>query len=367
MKFLKRRQIEKSNRDILIMENQQNSKREHEPVSELRFDPVSEDWVVIATGRAKKPGDFLPDKKQEDKKPEGGKTCFFCDLSSQLPPKLLIGGEEDWRVAVIPNKFPAFSHNSDQSDLSQEESGPYRRMDGVGIHEVVITREHNRQLALMDQNEIAELISVYQQRYLALMNEKFINYVSIFHNHGQGAGATVAHPHSQILAIPVIDPDLEGSLKGSARYFLKHQRCVHCDMLKEDLRDGRRIIFENEKFVGLCPYASRVAFEVRIYPKKHQSYFEKLEEDDKRQFAEALQAVMKMVYSGLNDPAYNFFIHTSPCDGQDYDHYHWHFECLPKTSIWAGFELSTGIEISTIEPEAAAAYLVSLKDGLEKI
>lgn len=335
--------------------------KSQKPISELRFDPVSEDWVVIATGRAKRPDDFLKNgqKKEKSKAVATDKECFFCTLAGQEPPVLLRGKiKNDWDIAVIPNKFPAFTHGF---GLEEKKKGPYKRMNGVGFHEVVITRHHTRHLAEMETEEIRELINVYQERYLDLMNEEHINYISIFHNHGEEAGASVAHPHSQIIAIPVLDPDLEGSLNGSARYFSRHQRCVHCDMIAEDRRDGRRIIFENEKFVGLCPYAARAAFEVRVYPKEHHAYFERINDQDKTLFAQAIKEVMGMVNRGLNNPPYNFFIHTAPCDGRDYNHYHWHFECLPKTSTWAGFELSTGIEISTIEPEKAAEYLISMK------
>jgi UDPglucose--hexose-1-phosphate uridylyltransferase len=157
------------------------------------------------------------------------------------------------------------------------------------------------------------------------------------------------------------DPDLRRSLDGSQQFFEMHGKCVHCMMLEWDLEEKRRIIFENDQFVALAPFASRVAFEVRIYPKEHKAYFERIKEDEKIKLAEALQVTLNKICKGLVDPPYNFFIHTAPCDGRNYDHYHWHFEILPKTSIWAGFELGTGIQISTIEPEKAAEYLRSIE------
>lgn len=344
------------------MINKDNFDSLKKPVSQLRFDPVSEDWVVIATGRAKRPDDFLKEKKKPaDEMSE--KDCFFCDLTTQEKPKVLRrnlkqGTLDNWTIAVVPNKYPAFNYGF---ALDEKKEGPYRKMNGVGIHEVVITRDHTKHIAKMDVERVRELIDIYQERYLDLMNEENINYVSIFHNHGRQAGASVSHPHSQIIAVPIIDPDLAMSMAGSARYFEKNRECVHCAMLKADQKDGRRIIFENNKFIALCPYASKIAFETRIYPKEHHPYFERINDDDKVQLAEAVRVVMAKLDKGLGDPAYNFFIHTSPCDGNDYNHYHWHFECLPKTSTWAGFELSTGIEISTIEPEKAAGYLNTIK------
>lgn len=323
------------------------------PASELRFDLVSKDWVVIATGRARRPETFKSEPRQREESPQ--KDCPFCNLETQSKSVLIYGNDKnDWDLAVIPNKFPAFSRGA---SLRERAQGPYQVMDGVGFHEVLVTRDHVQHLAHFKVEKIKQVIDAYQERYLELMNEKLVNYVSIFHNHGAEAGASIAHPHSQIIAMPVIDPDLRRSIDGSRVFFETHQKCVHCAMLEWDLEDGSRIIFQNDKFVALAPFASKVAFEVRVYPKEHKAYFERIKEDEKILLAEALQAALSKICKGLVDPAYNFFVHTAPCDGKNYDHYHWHFEIMPKTSVWAGFELGTGIQISTIEPEKAAEYL----------
>jgi len=327
------------------------------PASELRFDLVSKDWVVIATGRAKRPGDFA---KQERQKEETAlKDCPFCHLETQGKPVLEYRGKEGkLEIAVIPNKFPAFSHSE---HLHERALGPYSLMDGVGFHEVVVTADHQKSLAQMSVPQVRRVIDAYQERYLELANEKFINYVAIFHNHGREAGASVGHPHSQIIAIPLIDPDLQRSINGSRIFFENQSECVHCKMLEWDMEEKQRVIFENKEFVVVAPFASRVAFETRIYPKDHQPYFERIKDREKDMLAEALQFALSRISKGLNNPAYNFFVHTGPCDGKDYSHYHWHFEIFPKTSIWAGFELGAGIEISVIEPEKAAEYLRNIK------
>jgi UDPglucose--hexose-1-phosphate uridylyltransferase len=330
--------------------------------SELRYDLVSKDWVVIATGRAKRPEMF---KKEKNEKETVSKSqCPFCNLNIKSNPTLsFVNGQkvplakglpENWTTVVIPNKYPAFSRSD---ALNERKEGIYRIMDGVGFHEVVITRNHDKQMAQFSKDQIKEVINVYQERYLDLMNEKLVSYISIFHNNGKDAGASVSHPHSQIIALPLIDPDLQSSIEGSEVYFKERKRCVHCDMLAQDKKDGRRIIFENEEFIVLVPFASRMAFETRVYPKTHHAYFERITNGQKDYFAEALLVALSKIHKALNNPAYNFFIHTAPCDGKDYNHYHWHLEILPKTQIWAGFELGAGIEISTIEPEKAAEYL----------
>ena len=322
--------------------------------SELRMDLVSNDWVIVATGRAKRPQTFAKHKKATKTLPQ--KDCFFCKDS------ILEGGvthrinksDGNWSVISIPNKYPAFSPGE---NLNPRKEGPHRIMDGVGFQEVIITADHHRQLAEFTKAEAKQVVDTYQARYLDLMNKKFIKYISIFHNHGREAGASVVHPHSQLIAIPVIDPHLRSSVGGAESYHRSQGKCVYCTMLEWDFKDGRRIIYENDMFVALCPFASQVSFEVRVYPKNHSSYFERMTEDEKWLFAEAMQKALQAIYKGLNDPSYNFYIHTSPCDGANYDHYHWHLIIIPKTGIWAGFELGTGIEISTIEPENAAEFL----------
>ncbi|MBU2578528.1 DUF4931 domain-containing protein [Patescibacteria group bacterium] len=343
-----------------------NNNKIKKNLSELRFDLESKDWVMIATGRAKKPQDFKFEKKKNNgkQKKETEQKCPFCSLDIASAPVLIFSQgkkierfeslPKDWTLIVIPNKFPAVMPGE---NLRERAEGPYSLIDGIGFHEVVVTRDHLQDMSQFSIAEIKEVLDAYQERYLELMNEKFVNYVSIFHNHGQSAGATISHPHSQIMAIPVIDPDIQKSLIGSRRYWDFHQKCLHCEMLKWDKEAGDRIIFENNDFIALCPFASRMAFHVRIYPKEHLSYFERVNEEQKIALSEVFQVILSQLRKTLGDLAYNFFLRTSPCDGKDYSYYHWHFEILPRTSIQAGFELGAGIEISTIEPEKAALYL----------
>ncbi len=334
-----------------------NEHRPQKPASELRFDLVSKDWVVIATSRGQRPSTFAQQRVKEE---TDQKDCPFCDLGVKTQPLLEYKNEKgEVELVVIPNKFPAFSRSD---SLHERAQGPYSLMDGVGFHEVVVTTDHKKSMAEFSVAQVRRVIDAYQERYLELANEKFVNYISIFVNYGREAGASVSHPHSQIIAIPLIDPDLQRSLNGSRLFFENQGECVHCKMLEWDLEDKRRIIFENKEFVVLVPFASRVAFETRIYPKEHHPYFERIKDREKEQLAEALQMALSKIFKGLNDPAYNFFLHTAPTDGKDYGHYHWHFEILPKTAIWAGFELGTGIEISTVEPEEAAEYLREIKN-----
>ncbi|MFA4817572.1 MAG: galactose-1-phosphate uridylyltransferase [Parcubacteria group bacterium] len=331
-------------------------KNTNEKLTELRQDLVAGDWVVIATGRAKRPEDFAAHKRAlvED---DPNKVCFMChpEEAGQEKDVLIYNTEDgDWSLRVFPNKYPAFSRARAPKHF---EEGPYFAMDGTGYCEVIVTRDHNKQIALLDKMAVAEIIDAYQDRYVELMGKKSVNYIDIFHNHGKEAGATAVHPHSQLWAIPVISPYIKSELDGAETYYRNNKKCVYCTILEWEMEHKKRVVFENDNFLAFCPFSSRAAFEVWIMPKKHKPYFERITNAEKIELAEALQTSISKIYKALGDPAYNFYIHTSPCDGKDYPHFHWHIEILPRTATWAGFELSTGIEISTIQPEVAAEYL----------
>lgn len=325
--------------------------------SELRQDLISGDWVVIATGRAKRPDEFARIERAKD---EGGiEKCLFEDpVASGQEPDVLIYHRSDgeWTLRVFPNKFPAFSHGKFLGKIAE---GPYHAMAGKGYHELVVTRDHYKQLALMNTAEVAEVFDAYQERYLEHMKKKGVNYVAVFHNHGKEAGASIAHPHSQIMAIPVVAPYNQSEIDGAEKYWKSHHHCAYCVMAEYEMEQKKRVVYENDQFIAFCPFASRAAFEMWVMPKKHSPYFERITDEEKVKLAEVFQRAMKSLYGALNDPAYNFYIHTSPCDGKDYRHYHWHIEILPHTSTWAGFELDTGIEVSAIQPEVAAEHLRS--------
>ena len=338
------------------------SKKKKKFPSELRLDLVSRDWVLIATGRARRPETFKTKKKSRRATPK--KNCPFCkpyDLEGPLltfaKGKKIAGKNipSNWSTIVVPNKFPAVLPSP---KLDKKTAGKvYQKMNAVGFHEVVITKDHQKSLGQFRLEQMKEVIDVYHERYLGLMNKKFVNYVSIFHNHGAEAGASISHPHSQIITTPLIDVDLNRALANSERYFKDHRKCIYCEMDKWDKKVKERIVFENKDFLVLCPFASKVAFQIIISPKKHSAYFEKITDKEKWRLAEAFKVALGKLYRALNNPPYNFYLHTAPCDGRKYDHYHWHWTILPKTAIWAGFEVGTRVEISTIEPEKAAAYL----------
>lgn len=331
--------------------------------SELRYDVISKDWVIVAKARAKKLMAFKKEKRKKIKLPK--EKCPFCNIETQLPPVLILkNGQEmkldkiarDWTTIVIPNKFPALLPNK---KLEKKKEGKfYETIKGIGYCELVITKDHEKHFPHFSIEQVEEVFTAYQKRILFLSSKKFVNYVSIFHNHGLEAGASQPHPHSQIIATPLIDIDLKKALFNSYKFFQKYRKCIYCEMQKWEMKVKKRIVFENKEFLVLCPFASKTAFEMIVTPKKHSCCFEKIKNSSKKYLAQAFQKAMKTLDKTLKDPPYNFYLHTAPIKEQSrWKFYHWHFTILPKTSIPAGFELGTKMEISTIEPEKAAEYL----------
>ncbi|MBP9727834.1 MAG: galactose-1-phosphate uridylyltransferase [Candidatus Moranbacteria bacterium] len=322
--------------------------------SELRQDIVTGDWVVIATGRARRPDAFVQERlpAQETVDP------FEDPEESGQEKDVLIYRQEsgDWSLRVIPNKYPVVTQGKLVKELSQ---GPYFAMSGIGYHEVIVTRDAHQSLGLLDTWQVAEVLDAYQERYLELMNKKSVNYIQIFHNHGKEAGASLSHPHSQLIAIPVVSPYIELELKGAEVYYKSNKERVYETMVSYEQEQKKRVLFENDHFIAFCPFASRTAFEVWIVGKRQNPYFERITDDEKFACAEVLKQTLSALYGGLQDPAYNFYIHSAPCDGREYPYYQWHIEVLPHTATWAGFELSTGIEVCQIDPEVAAEHLRS--------
>ncbi len=330
-------------------------KNRSEPVSELRRDLVTGNWIVIAKARGERP--HVAKRAKEDLE-DPIVTCPFEDPqdSGNEKPVLIYKDKnnKDWSLQVIPNKYPAFSGGKCNVITK---IGPYSVRDGKGFHEVIITRDHSKHLALLPPDKIKEVFSAYKERYLALKDMECVKYISIFHNHGKRAGASLTHPHSQLIAIPISPPSASRSLSGAAMFYKKHSKCVHCTMLDWEREDKKRIVSENSDFIAICPFISRGAYEIRIFPQKHSAHFQKINESELAALAKIFQDVLIRLYEKLQNPDYNFYLHTAPIDDREYPQYHWHFEIHPKTETSAGFELGTGVEISAVEPERAAEVL----------
>lgn len=318
--------------------------------SELRQNPVSGGWINIAPKRDSRPRLFNKEISKEN--------CPFenPEAANNLKASVTVQNLQntDWAVKVLPNKFPVLKWHV--VCPNPEIDGPYLKMEGVGFHDLIITRDHERNFPEFSPEESELVFKAFQERYRQVAAEQCVKYVSIFHNHGMTAGASVPHPHSQMIALPIIPPDVQRSLKGSSEQFEKNGACIHCVIMEHELKYATRLIYQNDDAAVFCPFASQQNYEVRIFPKKHHAFFEDAKEN-LYGVAEALNKTLKQIKIKLDDPDYNFFIHTAPTHSAGWDHYHWHIEIQPKINIWGGFELGTNVRIVSVTPEEAADTL----------
>jgi UDPglucose--hexose-1-phosphate uridylyltransferase len=325
-------------------------------MSEFRKDIVSGDWIVMAPERSNRPHGIKEAAKK--RKPSPRRTCPFehPERTGNWPPIHQWPKRGPWQILLIPNKYPALQHGDECA--VEEREGVYSRMEGVGWHDLVVTRDHVKDFPKLTPRVAAQVLAMFQERYRDARKNDCLQYVSAFGNWGASAGASLFHPHYQLLSLPIIPPHVGRALRGSERYFRKHKRCAHCDIIAEERKRGTGLIAENAHAVALAPFASRDPYSVKIFPKRHESRFGSADAKTLRAVAALLQKVLGRVERRLGDPDYNFFIHSAPLhDAAKHHHYHWHMEVEPKISVDAGFELSTGIEINIVSPEQAAKLL----------
>jgi UDPglucose--hexose-1-phosphate uridylyltransferase len=320
-------------------------------------------WVIISTDRQKRPNDFVFERARII----GREHCPFCPGHEALTPPEIMSYRQDggapnkpgWDVRVVPNKYPALQV---EGTLDREGEGMFDRMNGIGAHEVIIeTPDHDRTLASMSEPEIVRVLSAYRDRMQDLKRDFRLRYILIFKNHGAAAGATLEHTHSQLIALPIVPDFVREELDGARRHFAMKERCVYCDIVRQDIRDGRRIILENADVVALAPYAPRFAFETWLLPKRHGARFEEAPRHEYEGLARVIKALLQRIDRALESPSYNLILHTSPFSEDASDFYHWHLELMPKLTKVAGFEWGTGFYINPTSPEEAARVLRAVK------
>jgi UDPglucose--hexose-1-phosphate uridylyltransferase len=325
---------------------------------ELRKDPVVGRWVIIATERARRPSDFAP----EPVRPVGS-ACAFCEGNEdKTPPEILAGRSPEsrpngpgWSYRVVANKFPALRI---EGELEPSGEGLFDRMNGVGAHEVVIeTPTHSASLATLSADAVTDVLFAFRERVVDLKKDPRFEYVLVFKNHGEPAGASLEHPHSQLIATPIIPIMVAEEVAGAARYYQLKERCVWCDILRQERRGGRRTIVEAGGFIALAPFAPRFPFETWILPTVHRAAFEESGVDELRGLAGLLGDFLRRLDRVLGEPPFNFMLHTAPLRGSELDAFHWHLEVIPKLTRVAGFEWGSGFFINPVPPEDAAAAL----------
>ena len=331
---------------------------------ELRKDPITGRWVIISTERGKRPNDFL--RESVSPLPDG-KNCPFCPgHEAKTPPEILDYGRSNggantagWTVRVVPNKFPALGI---EGELDREGEGLFDKMNGVGAHEVIVeTPDHVATLASLPERAVEDVLWAFRDRMLDLKNDKRFRYVLIFKNHGEAAGASVEHTHSQLIALPIVPRRVREEVDSSWHYYDEKERCIFCDIIRQERDTGERVIGENDHFITLSPYASRFPFEMWLLPKVHGSSYENNQSTMYASLARMLKDTLMRLDVVLDRPAYNFMIHTSPVGEEINDHYHWHIEIIPKLTKVAGFEWGTGFYINPTPPEESARFLREAK------
>lgn len=325
---------------------------------ELRKDPIIGRWVIISTERGKRPSSF----RSPGKKPADG----FCPLcpgnEDKTPPEVFAyrppGSHPDtpgWSLRVVPNKFPALRI---EGELDRRAEGIYDKMNGIGAHEVIIESPgHNDTLATISPSHLANVLLTYSSRINDLYKDRRFKFISVFRNQGEAAGASLAHPHSQIIALPIVPKRLMEEIEGAENHFHHKERCIYCDIIRQEREQGTRIISENRDFLSLAPFASRFPFETWILPRQHSSSFEEISEHLYGSLAEIFSETVRRLTATLEDPPYNIMLHTSPLGDKINDHYHWHFEIFPRLTRVAGFEWGSGFYINPTAPEEAAQFL----------
>src|SRR5579863_3333022 len=324
---------------------------------ELRQNFFTKDWVIIATERAKRPEE-LATHRAVVPVPAFVEACPFCPGNEgKTPPEVARypSNAQPWQVRVIPNKFAALSSEVQPTRSLQHLR---RRIDGFGFHEVIIdSPDHSRCMALLSEEQVREILNVYKQRYNALSLDHRVNHITIFKNHGLDAGASLQHPHSQLIATPVIPSQVRHRLHEALRHYDDVGECMFCHMVEREVEDQTRVVIKSERFVAMEVFASATPFATHIFPLRHRASFGAISAAEIIDLACVLRTVLAKLYVGLDNPDLNFTIRSAPSDYTQARHFHWYVSVIPRLTRVAGFELGSGMFINTVLPEAAAEFL----------
>lgn len=344
-------------------------------MSEFRWDPLKGAWAIMENHRPRQPREFIIERQVI-----AMTICPFCPgQEGKTPPEVFALRPQgsppngpNWQVRVVPNKFPVLRI---EGELSPTTTGLYRAMRGVGAHEVIIeTPDHRQSLAHLGLPEVAAVLQAYRARLLDLRQDQRFRYLQIFKNHGIEAGAPLPHAHSQLMAVPITPPVIRNELNTCREHYLRTGACLICDILAQEIADGRRVVYNDGRFVVLAPYASCFPFELRLYPIRHNHDFAIQNDQELKDCAQALQDMLRRLYTLLEDPPYNFILHTAPPAtafsgkpgyGETLPRdYHWHIELVPRLSQIAGFEWGSGFFINPLPAEDAAKFLAETDPAL---
>ncbi|MBI5096617.1 MAG: galactose-1-phosphate uridylyltransferase [Nitrospirae bacterium] len=331
-------------------------------MSELRKDPVTGRWVIISSERGGRPSDF-----QEAAPKRKGGFCPFCAGNERFtPPEILAYREpgtapnsQGWSLRVVPNKFPALKI---EGNLDKTGIGLFDKMNGIGAHEVIIENpSHEMTMTKLPEKKIEDILWAYRDRVIDLKKDPRFQSILIFKNEGEAAGASLEHSHSQLIALPIIPRQVSEEIEGARLYYNYKERCIYCDIVRQEMYAEERNVAENEHFLAITPFAARFPFETWIIPKTHNACFDESQPWEYSSLARILKNVLQRLDKVLNIPPYNYIIHTCPLRSQMREFYHWHVELIPKLIRIAGFEWGSGFYINPTSPEEATKFLREAK------
>jgi UDPglucose--hexose-1-phosphate uridylyltransferase len=324
-------------------------------MSEIRKDPVTNKWVITLDDRNFKPG---ADYGIERNLPEHDKACPFCPGNEDKTGKTIFKADNPgggWQIRVIPNNNPYLKV---ETQLKNKGVGIFDIMTGTGANEVIIeSPRHDLDFDRLETGHIEAIIRTYQERIFDLKNDTRLEYMLIFKNRGLRAGENIHHLHSQLMALPVVPASITDEIESSLKYFSFKKRCVYCDILENELALKERLIKESEHFILAAPFASQTPFEMWILPRRHSGHFHMITGAEVKDLAYILKDAVTRLNKALNNPSYNYMIHTTPVKQGEMAHYHWHIEILPRVKPIAGFEWGSGFFINPTLPEDSASYL----------
>ena len=333
-------------------------------MAELRRDPVVGRWVIVDTDHPNKPEDF----HYEQYMPKGG-LCPLCYGNEFMtPPEISCFRDPStgqnspgWQVRVVANKFPALQI---EGELDRRGLGIYDMSNGIGAHEVLIESPyHNKDIPELLPQEIEGYLKMCCVRSADLKRDSRFKYIMIFRNYGSAAGASLEHPHTQLVALPMVPKNALEEIHGARDYYNYRERCIFCDIIRQEIQDKTRVILEDKYFISFCPFVSRFPFEIMIMPKQHSGYFCQISGDEVVALASIMKDTLTKLKKVFENLSYNYIIHSAPINGEaDVEYYHWHIEIMPKLTQVAGFEWGTGFYLDQTSPELAAQYLKAVKD-----
>jgi len=332
-------------------------------MAELRREPITRMWVVITKDHPKGPADYLPFKPPY-RPQETGEPCPFCPGNESMTPRETFSirrDGKDWSVRVVPNKFPFFHI---EGEFDRRPVGMYDLMDAIGAHEIVIEApDHDQNLATLDPRQIEKILLAYRERLVDLEKDRRFQQFLIIKNY---PGVFNRHPHSHLMALPVIPKRIDEEIWGTLDYYQRKERCIYCDIIKEEIALGKRVVLETAHFLVFSPFASRFPFETWIIPKVHASDFHSIDQEKREDLSRAIRSLFRRFYDLLSDPPYSLTFHTSPIQSRSHrPEYHWHIETRLRLGLREGFEWGTGFFVNPTPPENAAAYLRSMTEEIK--